>query len=75
MPDIKTIADKADMIVNGYAFTRAGAGSRLYMFVLTIPVFMFLGNKSPYMNKTTWDISTGKWRKRCGKRGQCLHMI
>lgn len=23
MPDIKTIADKADFIVNGYAFTRA----------------------------------------------------
>lgn len=22
MPDIKTIADKADLIVNGYAFTR-----------------------------------------------------
>ena len=22
MPDIKTIADKADMIVNGYAFTQ-----------------------------------------------------
>ena len=22
MPDIKTIADKADIIVNGYAFTR-----------------------------------------------------
>ena len=22
MPDIKTIADKADVIVNGYAFTR-----------------------------------------------------
>ena len=24
MPDIKTIADKADFIVNGYAFTRNG---------------------------------------------------
>lgn len=22
MPDIKTVADKADMIINGYAFTR-----------------------------------------------------
>ena len=22
MPDIKTIADKADIIINGYAFTR-----------------------------------------------------
>ena len=22
MPDIKTIADKADVIINGYAFTR-----------------------------------------------------
>lgn len=24
MPDIKTIADKADIIINGYAFTREG---------------------------------------------------
>lgn len=24
MPDIKTVADKADFIVNGYAFTREG---------------------------------------------------
>lgn len=24
MPDIKIIADKADIIVNGYAFTRKG---------------------------------------------------
>ena len=26
MPDIKDIADKADIIVNGYAFTRADDG-------------------------------------------------
>ena len=26
MPDIKTIADKADIIVNGYAFTRMEDG-------------------------------------------------
>ena len=26
MPDIKTIADKADIIVNGYAFTREEDG-------------------------------------------------
>ena len=26
MPDIKNIADKADIIVNGYAFTRADDG-------------------------------------------------
>ena len=25
MPDIKTIADKADVIINGYAFTRENA--------------------------------------------------
>ena len=24
MPDIKTIADEADFIINGYAFTRKG---------------------------------------------------
>ena len=27
MPDIKTIADGADIIVNGYAFTREGSAS------------------------------------------------
>ena len=26
MPDIKTIADKADVIINGYAFTREDDG-------------------------------------------------
>jgi len=26
MPDIKTIADKADIIINGYAFTRKDDG-------------------------------------------------
>ena len=26
MPDIKTIADKADVIINGYAFTRRDDG-------------------------------------------------
>ena len=26
MPDIKTIADKADIIINGYAFTREDDG-------------------------------------------------
>ena len=29
MPDIKSIADKADIIVNGYAFTRADDGIHL----------------------------------------------
>ena len=29
MPDIKTIADKADIIVNGYAFTRKEDGIRV----------------------------------------------
>ena len=29
MPDIIKIADEADMIVNGYAFTRCGEGFRI----------------------------------------------
>ncbi|MBP5339154.1 MAG: hypothetical protein J6Z14_07620 [Prevotella sp.] len=29
MPDIKTIADKADIVVNGYAFTREGDDIRV----------------------------------------------
>lgn len=29
MPDIKNIADKADFIVNGYAFTREGDNIRV----------------------------------------------
>lgn len=29
MPDIKTIADKADIIVNGYAFTRSEKSIRV----------------------------------------------
>ena len=33
MPDIKTIADKADIIVNGYAFTREGDPSLLRIII------------------------------------------
>ena len=29
MPDIKLIADKADLIINGYAFTRKGNSFRV----------------------------------------------
>lgn len=29
MPDIKTIADQADIIINGYAFTREGGVIRV----------------------------------------------
>lgn len=32
MPDIKNIADKADFIVNGYAFTREGDNIRVLNF-------------------------------------------
>lgn len=35
MPDIKTIADKADLIVNGYAFTREG--DRIHVLNLNCP--------------------------------------
>ncbi len=30
MPDIKTIADKADIIINGYAFTREDDGIHVH---------------------------------------------
>ena len=29
MPDIKKVADEADMIINGYAFTRCEEGFRI----------------------------------------------
>lgn len=35
MPDIKTIADGADIIVNGYAFTREG--ERVHVLNLNCP--------------------------------------
>ena len=35
MPDIKTIADKADMIVNGYAFTQED--DRIHVLNLNCP--------------------------------------
>ena len=35
MPDIKNIADKADIIVNGYAFTRKE--NRIHMLNLNHP--------------------------------------
>ena len=30
MPDIKTVADKADIIINGYAFTREDDGMHVH---------------------------------------------
>ena len=35
MPDIKNIADKADLIINGYAFTRDG--DRIHVLNLNCP--------------------------------------
>jgi hypothetical protein len=35
MPDIKTVADKADMIINGYAFTRKN--DRIHVLNLNRP--------------------------------------
>ena len=35
MPDVKTIADKANIIVNGYAFTRVG--DRIHVLNLNSP--------------------------------------
>lgn len=35
MPDIKTVADKADMLINGYAFTRKN--DRIHVLNLNRP--------------------------------------
>lgn len=51
MPDVKSIADKADVVVNGYAFTREEDG--IHVLNLHTPdkavVFSTKGNVCMYM--------------------------
>lgn len=50
MPDIKTIADKADIIINGYAFTRKDDG--IHVLNLNSPDKAVVLNVCMYMPAT-----------------------
>ena len=53
MPDIKTIADKADIIVNGYAFTRSEKSIRVLN--LNVPNKAAVFNNNGELLETTMD--------------------
>lgn len=53
MPDIKTIADKADMIVNGYAFTLED--DRIHVLNLNCPDKAVVFNLDGEVLETTMD--------------------
>ena len=53
MPDIKTIADKADIIVNGYAFTRNG--ERIQVLNLNCPEKAVVFSTDGEVRETTMD--------------------
>ena len=53
MPDIKTIADKADFIVNGYAFTRMD--DRIQVLNLNSPVKAVVFDADGEVLETTMD--------------------
>lgn len=53
MPDIKTIADKADVIVNGYAFTREEDG--IHVLNLNVPDKAVVFSEDGEVLKTTMD--------------------
>ena len=53
MPDIKTVADKADIIVNGYAFTRAEDG--IHVLNLNCPDKAVVFNAKGEVLETTMD--------------------
>ena len=53
MPDIKTSADKADIIVNGYAFTREEDG--IHVLNLNSPDKAVVFNASGEVLETTMD--------------------
>ena len=53
MPDIKTIADNADFIVNGYAFTRVD--DRIQVLNLNSPDKAVVFNVDGEMLETTMD--------------------
>ena len=53
MPDIKTIADKADIIVNGYAFTRVD--DRIHVLNLNSPDKAVVFSADGQVLETTMD--------------------
>lgn len=53
MPDIKTIADKADIIINGYAFTREEDG--IHVLNLNCPDKAAVFNEDCEVLETTMD--------------------
>ena len=53
MPDIKTIADKADIIVNGYAFTRVN--DRIHVLNLNSPDKAVVFSADGQVLETTMD--------------------
>ena len=65
MPDIKTIADKADIIINGYAFTRKDDG--IHVLNLNSPDKAVVFNTC--QGTGTWQLWYG------GSLGTCFHAI
>jgi len=53
MPDIKTIADKADIIINGYAFTRNC--DRIHVLNLSCPDKAVVFSQDGEVLETTMD--------------------
>ena len=53
MPDIKTIADKADVIINGYAFTTDG--DRIHVLNLNSPDKAVVFSADGEVLETTMD--------------------
>ena len=53
MPDIKSVADKADIIVNGYAFTKEN--DRIHVLNLNSPQKAVVFNLDSEVLETTMD--------------------
>ena len=53
MPDIKTIADKVNIIINGYAFTRED--DRIHVFNLSCPDKAVVFSSDGEVLETTMD--------------------
>lgn len=53
MPDIQTIADKADLIINGYAFTRED--NQIHVLNLNCPDKAVVFNSEGEVLETTMD--------------------
>ena len=56
MVDVKQVADAADMIVNGYAFTRCAEGFRVLMVRFWRPAWMILR----FGSRETFHFKSGK---------------